>query len=138
MNTNCVLCSDGNAFVPLPSLPFACSDGNGMERLRVVPLFVSQVFPSERNPSAFHFSEHILVVTFGSKSIKTSSVVLYIAFLGIFKWPTRYSFKNKSGTIQPENLGKIRTASLNLDLLVRIKIGCNDSTFWVIYQFYGV
>ena len=69
--TNFVLCSDGNAIVPLTCSPFASSYGNGTERLRIVPLSVSlfnrsifwngtvlfKAFPSERNPSAFHSSE---------------------------------------------------------------------------------
>ena len=71
LRTNFILCSDGNAIVPLTSFPFACSDGNGKERLCTVPLFVSlfsrsifwnglvlfEVFPSGRNPSASHFSQ---------------------------------------------------------------------------------
>ena len=39
LRTNFALCSDGNAIVPLTCFPFACSDGNGTERLRIVPLF---------------------------------------------------------------------------------------------------
>ena len=64
-------CSDGNAIVLLTCFPFGCSNGNGTERLPIVPLsyhFFSrsifwngvvlfEAFLSERNPTAFHFSE---------------------------------------------------------------------------------
>ena len=70
--TNFVLCSHGNAIVPLTCFPFASLDGNGTERLFIVPQFyhfcsrtifwngtvLFETFPSERNPSAFHFLEH--------------------------------------------------------------------------------
>ena len=69
LRTNFALYSD--EIVPLTSFPFSCSNGNGMERLRIVPLFVAlfsrsiscngvvlfEAFPSECNPSAFHFLE---------------------------------------------------------------------------------
>ena len=41
LRTNFALCSNGNAIVRLTCSPFACSNGDGTERLRIVPLFVS-------------------------------------------------------------------------------------------------
>ena len=67
---NLILCSDRNITVPLACFPFACSDGNGTERMCIVQRFASlfsrsifwkrtvlfEAFPSKRNPSAFQFS----------------------------------------------------------------------------------
>ena len=73
LRTNFALCFDGNAIVSLTCLPSACSDGNGTERNDCLSYTFSgrffshstlcngtvlfEAFLSERNPSAFHFSE---------------------------------------------------------------------------------
>ena len=51
-----------------------------------------------------------MVVTFGSQSIKTSYVTLYIVLLCVSKWPARYSFKKKLRTIQPQSMGRIKNS----------------------------
>ena len=72
------------AFLSIPANKLLLAKIDTVSTLSIYNFY--KLFPTE----SIYASEVILVVTFGSQSMKTSNVVLYIAVLCMSIWPTGY------------------------------------------------